>query len=312
MAVLITNPAPAASGLVMGGRLEDASLNTSRYKIALYHYASGAWAVDKPDLPVSPVWTYGMMSPGTRYAAALVTIGYEVTGALPVLGDDVLAVATSDAGRVAFAQPPAAGTVSGTAVGVSPFTSYAVYLFTWAQATGWTQFGAMQTLTASGGWSFASVPAAAQYAVVLAPVLPAPPIPTDGTLPERGVVSTLFSSGLGVAVTTVPPAAGGALAGGLLGMGSTRGHFLDPSGPEGLQAIAYVQDANNNVTATARTPCTPGGSFSFASLPGAAQYTVAVATPDVVASPRTKQVPVQGGRYLAVRTVPVAVAQAST
>jgi hypothetical protein len=304
MAVIITNPAPAASGLVMGGRLADASLNTSRYKIALYHYSAGAWANDKTDLPVCPAWSYGMMSQGTRYAAALVAADYAVTDQLPVLGDQVLAVATSDAGRLAFSQPPAAGTVSGTAVQVSPFTSFGVYLFTWAPGTGWAAFGTMQTLTASGGWSFASVPAAAQYAVVLLPTSSGAPLPTNGTLPERDVVSTLFSSGLEVALTTVPTAAGGALAGGLLGMGTTRGHFLDPGGPEGLQAIAYVQDANGNLTATAHMPCDPDGSWSFASVPGGSTYTVAVATPDVVVGRSVKQVPVQGGRYLAVASAP--------
>lgn len=289
MALIISNPAQPTGGPI-SGEIFDESLDTDRFAVALFRYADGGWQSDQNNVPVAPIWAFGLIRPGSRYAAALVTHDFVPTNALPVLGPKVFAVTTVPANRITFTSPPGAGTVSGTVNEVTPFDDYVVRLFTWSPDAAWKVFGDPIKITTAGAWSIANVPYSRQYAAVLLPK-DANVLPADGTLPNA--VSVLFSATVDVAFGQVPPKTGGRLAGGLVGYGSAAG----------LRAVALsLAGAGDSVVATALADCKPNGLWEFPAVKGGDKYAVAIVAGG--AAPVYTAVPVRGGDVIAVATQP--------
>ncbi|HEX6941135.1 MAG TPA: hypothetical protein VF158_17160 [Longimicrobiales bacterium] len=289
MALIISNPAQPTGGPI-SGELFDESLDTDRFAIALFRYDGGGWQPDQNNVAVAPIWAFGLIRQGSRYAAALVTHDFVPTNELPVLGPKVFAVTTVPANRINFSSQPGAGKVSGTVKDVTPLEGYVIRLFTWSPDAAWKVFGDPIPISAGGAWSIENVPASRQYAAVLLPK-GADVLPADGTLPNA--VNVLFSATVDVAFGEVPPKTGGRLTGGLVGYGSVAG----------LRAVALsLAGEDDKVVATAVADCRPNGLWEFPAVKGGDKYAVAIVAGDAV--PVYTAVPVRGGDVIAVATQP--------
>ncbi|HEX6750289.1 MAG TPA: hypothetical protein VF092_23550 [Longimicrobium sp.] len=264
MAISVPFP-PSEAGGPMTGELVHTFLDPRLYQVAIWYEKSGAWKFNAY-VPVAPLWSFGLVQAGTRYAAAVVDLQYvPVAGRLPVPGPRVADVAVFPPGRVSL--NVGTGVVNGTVDGLGAPTAFRVRVYAWSPAAAWSFVGD-SPVNGDGAWSVSTTLSPGQWAALLVPGDFVPPS-GPGLLPAEGVVNTVFSGGVGVGVVAWPGAAGGPLQGALRGV--ARG--------TGLWAYAVsVPAAGPAVFALA--PVQPNGAFAFEHVRRGAAYAVVITDSD--------------------------------